>query len=425
MLIGLNTAWPSVAQETTITALTKQSCAGTRSATNLLCTANDFTASATFTQPSASAIAACRAGETLSLDVIATITSQQAQRYDVGIFLGEHGNAPNLNDATATCSLGVFPTSPDPPYYNDDGDVCGDYRKASTSNLTIHDVNVKCLPAPGTNYLGVPYLVAFDNQPSGNTCSPATITAGTASKCTMGIGPDQATVVDLTVKGYVTISKQTSPAGADDTFSFTASGSAEATPTSFSLADTESETVEIPLSATGGDQILTITEVQRDGWGPNATIVCTDPLGGPAPYVSVDPANRSLTATLNASHYGAHCSITNVRRQPLLTILKFTDKASAQPGDTIAYTVRVVNGSGSDPASGIVVRDSMSPFLSLNTDPFGNGTPFRFTEGIPASGVVPDMAHFTLAPNGAWQLPMSGSMAEGGIFILEYQATVK
>ena len=161
------------------------------------------------------------------------------------------------------------------------------------------------------------------------------------------------------------------------------------------------------------------------GWDPNATITCTDPAGGPAPYVTVDPANRRLTATLNATRYGALCTITNTRQQPLLTILKFTDKAKAQPGDVIAYSVRVINSAGDGPTNSVVVRDSMSPFLSLVLNPFGNGTPFRFSEGIPASGVVPDMANFSTTASGAWQLPMTGSMAEGGTFTLEYQATVK
>lgn len=327
----------ALALDTNVTALTNQSCAGTRSATNLLCTANDFTASATFTQPSATALASCLAGETLSLDVIASITSQQAQRYDVGIFLGEHGNAPNLNDATATCSLGVFPVEPDPPYFNDDGDSCGDYRKSSTSNLTILDIEVRCLPAPGTNNLGIPYAVVFDNQPSGATCSAANITAGTSSKCTMGIGPEQATVVDLTVNGYVTLTKQTNPDGATGSFAFTASGSAAATPASFSLTDGQSERVEIPLSPTGGDQTLLITEAQLGGWDPNVTITCTDPAGGPAPHVTVDPANRRLTATLNATRYGALCTITN-QRLPTITVSKQSN------GGTGSFSFSGTNG---------------------------------------------------------------------------------
>ena len=446
ILIGLSAARPSRAEETTITALTNQSCAGTRSATNLLCTANDFTASATFTQPSASALASCRAGEILPLNILATITSQQAQRYDVGIFLGEHGNAPNLNDATATCSLGVFPTSPDPPYYNDDGDTCGDYRKASTSNLTILDVNVKCLPAPGTNYLGIPYVVVFDNQPAGATCSAAKITAGTSSKCTMGIGPEQATVVDLTVNGYVTMTKQTNPGGAADSFAFIAGGSATPIPASFSLTDGEEKTVQIPLNASGGDQTLTISETQLGGWDSNATIVCTDPLGGPAPYVTIDPAKRRLTATLNANQYGAVCTITNTRLQTQLTLVKAASAPTVNPGQVITYTVTAAN-SDAAAASSVVLEDHLSPFTFLGLNSYGAAQPFELLDSTPASGLalgspVYSSDHGTSwsyvptstgggAPAGYdavvtnWRIPLLGTMRAGGSITLRYQVQIK
>ena len=145
-------ALPARAQTATVSALTGQSCAGTRSARNLNCTSKDFTTTATFTQPSASQIASCTAGSTLSLNVISTIISSSPNRYNAGVFFGENGNDPALNNAAATCSLGVFPLTP-APFQNSDGNSCGDFVSNGTATLQVNAVSMKCLPAPGTNVL--------------------------------------------------------------------------------------------------------------------------------------------------------------------------------------------------------------------------------------------------------------------------------
>lgn len=111
-------------------------------------------------------------------------------------------------------------------------------------------------------------------------------------------------------------------------------------------------------------------------------------------------------------------------RPPVLTILKSSNKGNAQPGDVIEYTVQVFN-TGVGRGKNVVVRDSMNPFISLVSDPYGNGTPFDFIEGTPASNLLPGTVTVT-GPNGAWALPMLGQMnGSNANFTLKYQATIK
>jgi hypothetical protein len=307
-------AVPAHAQTATVSALTGQSCAGTRSARNLNCTSNDFTTTATFTQPSASQIASCIAGSTLSLNVISTITSSSPNRYNAGVFLGENGNDPALNNAAATCSLGVFPLTP-APFQNSDGNSCGDFASGGTATLQVNAVSMKCLPAPGTNVLNLPYTLVFDNQTGNATsCNASIITAATSAKCVSNSAAQVTQVggAPVVVEGWVQITKQTVPSADPQSFAFTAT--AAATPASFSLTAGQTQVVRIPLSGTGGSQTLQIDETALTGWVPTAAISCTSPSGGSsASYVTIDNANRRISAVLTPSNYGAICTITNTK----------------------------------------------------------------------------------------------------------------
>ena len=250
-------SYPAIyAQTATVTALTGQSCTGTRAGRNLGCTANDFAVGLNFTQPALNAIQNCITGEYVSVDVIASITSGSPERYDVGIFIGEKGNDPSLNNAANTCSLGVFPTSP-LPFFTADADVCGDFKGSSTASLAVNKVQLLCAPTAGSNLVNVPYVVAWDNQISGSTCTTANLTASTNSKC---VSSNAASVVGLVTLGYVTVTKATIPSTATETFAFnaTASPASTVTPSSFNLANGQSQRVTVPLSDTGGTRTLVI-----------------------------------------------------------------------------------------------------------------------------------------------------------------------
>ena len=331
-----------IAQTAGVTAFTDQSCMGTRAGRNLGCTANDFTATAQFSQPPGSAVTSCIAGQSITLDVISTITSGSPNRYAAGVFFGQVANLPSFNNAAALCSLGVFPSLPPPFALLDGSAACGDFLGNSSASLQISGIKVACTPAPGTNEVSIPYAVAWDNQLA-PACTPANLTASTNSKC---IESNAGFVVGLIVQGFIKITKQTIPASTTQTFSFSsvASPSAAVTPANFILASNASQTVTFPLNTTGVRQV-TVTEALSAGWESSATIVCTSPSGGPAPYVTVNNANRTISGNFDGTNFGAVCTVTN-NKQTRVRALK-----SVPNGDTGTFNLSVVSGLGTTTAT--------------------------------------------------------------------------
>jgi uncharacterized repeat protein (TIGR01451 family) len=374
--LGLLAALPPAARAQTVDAYTGQSCAGTRAGRNLGCTSNDFTTTATFTQPPPG-LASCVAGDVITLDVVTNIISNSPTRYDGAVFLGERGNDPSRDDATQTCSLGVFPSSP-APFLDLDADQVGDFQGNSTASLTIQSVVAYCMPAPATNVLALPYTLVFDNQSSPGA-TPANVTAASNAKCVNTLA---AQVTGVIVQGWVRLGVQTTPAGDPQAFPFTTSGSAAASPATFSLSAGQTQTIQVPLSPTGGTQTLQLDETLVPGWVSTAAISCTSPSGGAAPYVTVDGASRRITATLDATNFGAVCTITNTKLARV-TVVEQT------AGGTAAF----------DFASG------------------GNGLPATFT--LDTTGGNPASAAWPVASNGvpvsvAQTLPAGWTLANAG-----------
>ncbi len=339
----------AAAQTATVTATTGQSCAGTRFGSNLNCTSNDFTASLIFDQPSGSAISSCQAGETVIVDIIATVQSNSPDRYDIGFFLGENGINPDLNNPASSCSIGLFPTSPSPFNSIGDADTCGNFLSNGNATLLINDAVVKCLPVAGTTSLALPYVMSFDNNPSGNSCNVSNIKPGTTAKC---IKATTSSVTGVTVNGYIRLTKQTLPDTEPGSFAFTTavSPAATVTPSTASLVDGGIQNFQVPLVA-GGTRTLTLTETALGGWDPTASISCTTPSGGSAAgYVTVNNASRSITASLTAANFGAYCTITNTKK-PTVAVQKITTgyfggpfsfsqtNLNATPGDITTATV--------------------------------------------------------------------------------------
>ena len=217
---------------TCVTALQDQSCAGTRFGGNLGCTANDVSAQLAFTQPAANTLSSCISGTDVTVDLVATLGSGMPNRYDVGIFIGQAGNSPSLNNAANLCSLGVFPLSstftatPTSAFYNDpaDNDSCGDFRGGNAGvPLLVQGVKIRCAALAGSNKVSLPFLLSWSQSAVNNgnyaTCS-ASLVPGTTSKCNSSTA---ATITDLAVNGYVDITKATVPVGDTQSFAFTSS----------------------------------------------------------------------------------------------------------------------------------------------------------------------------------------------------------
>lgn len=329
-----------------VTALTDASCVGTRAGSTRSCTSNDFDTIVSFEQESAGALSKCVYGESLTLNIRATVASKNPDRYDVGVFFGQTGNSPRINDASQLCSIGMvapttiiapqtFPPPSTPtifPFFDSDLDACGDFRgksfgaadgyQSGVATMVVRGVKVACMPATGSNVVGVPYTVVFDNVSAGS-CTTGNITAGTNAKCSSN---DASTIIGLETNGYVRVTKQTLPSSATETFAFTASASstpsvAGDTPstTSFSLGHAQTQQVTVPLHSSGGTRTLVIQESLLDRWGPGAAITCTTPAGGSASFVTVDTANRRITANLSNANGAAHCTISNTKQTRVKT----------------------------------------------------------------------------------------------------------
>jgi hypothetical protein len=172
-------AQPYDSETTAVQGLT---CAGDRGANS--CTANDF--AVTVSATSSSNIVSCQFNQPVVLDIVANITGATPNRYNVGLFIGEHNNFPA--DAGGTCSVNTFPTTDtNPPatqaWTDFDSNVCGDYTGGNLTTINlIHNVQVNCVPDAVTGNLSIPFAITWSNN------------AGTATSCT-GPGPGTGEVV--------------------------------------------------------------------------------------------------------------------------------------------------------------------------------------------------------------------------------------
>jgi len=130
-----------------------------------------------------------------------------------------------------------------------------------------------------------------------------------------------------------------------------------------------------------------------------------------------------------------------------LTILKSASSASAQPGDTITYTIIITN-TGAGPANNVILDDvMMSNFVALGVNPYGNGTPFTYIDPSPFSdsGLTVGTISYedqsgtpiTLtdggggAPAGSdgrvakWTVTYNGSLPAAESFTVIYQTVIK
>ncbi len=180
------------------TAQNNLSCAGYRWGSALGCTAKEFVVNPSI---QSDVTGTCLAGTQISpnLNLQLVFSGANTVRYNVGIFFGESGNAPDKTttftpgNGTDTCSVATFPppNSPFPPWQNLDSatDSCNDFYPQGTPEASyaftesLYNVKVKCLDVDGNGKLDVPYTLVYQ-QASGGACTgPQDVSNGTVSKC--------------------------------------------------------------------------------------------------------------------------------------------------------------------------------------------------------------------------------------------------
>lgn len=180
LLFTLAAAPSPVLADPIVTALNGLSCAGIRYGGNLNCNAGEFAAVVNISHASSS-FASCTEGGYFILNGEVSLENSNATRYNVGFFTGENSNDPRA--MTGQCSVATFPTSPD-PWFDADGNACGDFKARGTSTPTINNLRVDCV-GNAAGQLLVPYVVSYQQNLQACT-GPTDVRPGSPSKCNAG-----------------------------------------------------------------------------------------------------------------------------------------------------------------------------------------------------------------------------------------------
>ena len=128
----------------------------------------------------------CNAGEEINLDIGITLGSGKlrnaAQRYNIGIWIGEHGEPAiggnqctftGLQPATADTGL-VDLLSGSGPYRLINGDSCGDILDSEQTYYEFQASGVLCQDSNGNGKLDIPIAIAWHNNANQDLCQSPT-----------------------------------------------------------------------------------------------------------------------------------------------------------------------------------------------------------------------------------------------------------
>ena len=163
--------WLPMSWALTVPATKDLTCAGFRQSTDLNCTAGEFTVSPTFSAAPGTP-PFCIAGQAFNFQIDLRLSGSNANRFDIGFFVGQNGNDPRLSTSGNICSVATFPNNTSPevtPWYNADGNACGDYTAAGDYTQTINEIKVVCQSTgTATSDLAIPYVVTYRQNTGGN-----------------------------------------------------------------------------------------------------------------------------------------------------------------------------------------------------------------------------------------------------------------
>jgi trimeric autotransporter adhesin len=380
------------------------SCVGTRNLGDMNCAAKEFTVGSTFSAAPGTP-PFCIAGQSFDFQVDLSLSGSNADRYNIAFYTGENGNDPQLNNPAQLCSVATFPNAP-APFQNFDGDSCGDYVAAGDAVITLNRIKSLC-QGDSTGALAIPYTLTYFQNQSTFCTGPQDVQVPPISKCQSGISTVSGSV-SVFSGAYVDVTKQTTPDGDSQPFTFTATGPAGSkvialsgatvltpttvvggtyTPATIATASNtttvtlrDNETARIYINALPADQVLTITEAATGNWETTAAISCA-PVAG-APTLVTSGATRSISATLSQTNTAAACTVTNVKR-PRITLQKqvggriaSTDQfqVGATGGGTVTGTTSAVT-SGTLTSAATTFYSSPGVAVTLNDTQVAGTTP--------------------------------------------------
>ncbi|MDX9855927.1 MAG: hypothetical protein RBS86_03900, partial [Candidatus Moranbacteria bacterium] len=139
-------------------------------------------------------------GDTVTFKATWDVQSTATERYDIGLYFSTDGDPNNDGALSGSCSVSTLPNSPVPPWFNFDGDFCGDASSSALVNPEI-TMTVQCLDDDGDNQLDLPYCASWDNNAGGVCSSPTDAYPSNPAKCNCQPGFE----VPITVPSYAEI----------------------------------------------------------------------------------------------------------------------------------------------------------------------------------------------------------------------------
>ncbi|MFH0864170.1 MAG: SdrD B-like domain-containing protein [Candidatus Gottesmanbacteria bacterium] len=291
------------------------------------------------------------------------VESTATSRYNVGLWFANQGQTNALH---GMCSASTLPSSPNPPFFEDTDDTCGDIHSGEIGTVTP-DITViaQCNAAPGTNQLSLPYCTSWDqNERAGNGCNnPSGTVPGTPSKCSC----DNGFTVPIIVPPSIEVVKSLSPSNDPGLFNL--------------LVNTVTKKTDAGNGGTTGKVGITLGSNsfgETAGTGTNLnnyTSVASCVLRGTQTAVSASQSGNTWTIANITNGQDILCTITNTRiNNASITIVK-----DAQPNNSQDFPF-TTTGSG---LSSFSLDDDSDPTLS-NTKVFtdlGSGI-YTVTEGV-------------------------------------------
>lgn len=260
--------------------------------------------------------------DTVTFKAIWDVQSNSSERYDIGLYFATQGQTSAKN---GVCSVSTLPNAPVPPWYNFDGDFCGDISSSSQVHPEI-TLTVACSDPDGNNALNLPYCTSWDNNAGGVCSSPTDAVPGTGSKCNCQDGYQ----VPITVPygANIEVIKQLVPTDDSGTFNLLVDNNTKKSCTT-NNGTTGKVSVGAGTSVTPG-AIHTVGENTNscgttDLTNYNTTISCVD--RGLSTFDGGAPLTSSNAGPLNVSvnkDDDVVCTITNTRKTGHLIVQKTT-----------------------------------------------------------------------------------------------------
>lgn len=353
---------------------------------NLVCSANDIDI-ADVTGIMINDDGCAFPGDTVTFTANWNVEASANERYDVGLYFSTDGDPNNDGAYTGSCSITTLPNSPTPPWFDFDGDFCGDASSSTNVTPTIQQT-VQCLDTDGDNKLNLPYCTSWRQNDDDVCNSPLDAFPGAPSKCNC----DKGFEIPITVPygAYIEVIKDLIPSNDGGKFNLQIDGVDKKIDASDS-GTTGKVSVGAGTSASPG-AMHTVGETSGTGTVLSdyaSSISCVD--RGLSTFDGGAPLMFSGTGPLNVDvdkDDDIVCTITNSLQQANLTLVKTVTNNN---GGTALLTAWTLSASGPTSISGVTGS------ASITNAPVDIGT-YTLSESVGPTGYV--ASNYSCVKNG-------------------------